>query len=715
MRNNYRKTPVIYQMEATECGAASLSMVFAYYGRYMPLEEMRVETGVSRDGCNAANIIRAARKYGLEGKGQRCEPERLRTISTPCIIHWNFNHFVVLEGFKGKTAYINDPAVGRRRVTWEELDDSFTGVVLTFTKTDAFTKTKKNNTLLRFIKSRIRGHYSVIFKLMYIGMLLVFPSLVLPVLSQVFVDDVLGRGYTDWVTKILLAMAACILLKVFLSYYRDLMLQKLKSKMSLLSGYSFLRHLLKLPIVFFDQRYPGDLVDRMDNNDDVNTFLAGELAETILNIGIALFYLVILLLYDWRLTAVGMLSVVACIATVIISRKKLADNNMKIQMTSGKLYGALCAGLNITDTIKASGVEHEYAVKILGYQAKVGNDEQKTSRFQKLIDIIPEIAGIITDILLLLTGGLLVINGELTTGMLVAFNSLFDSFADPVNALVGFSNQIQQLKSNMSRVEDISSYPMDEEENTREEAASQYRKLSGKVELRNISFGYSRLKPALVEHFDFSLLPGQSIAFVGPSGCGKSTVGKLVSGLYHPWAGEVLFDGRRRSNIAKEDLSASVQTVSQKITLFSGTVKDNLTMWNSSIPEEDMIRAAKDACIHDFIISQAGGYQYMLAENASNLSGGQRQRMEIARALTTNPTILILDEATSALDALVEKQILDNIRRRGCTCIIVAHRLSAFRDCDQILVMRQGKIIQRGNHNTLMQEDGLYRSMVRSL
>lgn len=715
MRNNYRKTPIIYQMEATECGAASLSMIFAYYGRYMPLEEMRVETGVSRDGCNAANIIRAARKYGLEGKGRRCEPEHLRKISTPCILHWNFNHFVVLEGFKGKHAYINDPAVGRRRIPWEELDECFTGVVLTFEKTPAFTKTKKKNTLLRFVRERIRGHLGVLFKLMYIGMLLVFPSLVLPVLSQVFIDDVLGRGYTDWVVKILLAMGACIVLKAALSYYRDLMLQKLKSKMSLLSGYGFLRHLLKLPMVFFDQRYPGDLVDRMDSNDEVNTFLAGELAETVLNIGIALFYLAILVLYDWRLTAIGLLSVSVCIATVVFSRKKLADSNMKIQMTSGKLYGALCAGLSITDTIKASGVEHEYATKILGYQAKVGNDSQKATRFQKLISTIPDVAGVITDILLLLAGSLLVINGELSTGMLVAFNTLFDSFSEPVNSLVHFVSEIQSLKSNMSRVEDISRYPADEEENTREDAAIHYRKLTGKVELRDVAFGYSRLKPALVEHFDFSLLPGQSIAFVGPSGCGKSTVGKLVSGLYRPWEGEVLFDGRRRGDIAREDLSTSVQTVSQKITLFSGTVRDNLTMWNSAIPEADMIRAAKDACIHDFIISQAGGYQYMLSENASNLSGGQRQRLEIARALTTNPTILILDEATSALDAMVEKTILDNIRRRGCTCIIVAHRLSAFRDCDQILVMKQGKIIQRGNHETLMHEDGLYRTMVRSL
>ena len=715
MRNNYRKTPIIYQMEATECGAASLSMIFAYYGRFMPLEEMRVETGVSRDGCNAANIVRAARKYGLEGKGQRCEPERLRSISTPCIIHWNFNHFVVLEGFKGKYCYINDPAVGRRRVSWEELDDCFTGVVLTFEKTDSFTRTKKKNTLFQFIRDRIQGHYGVIFKLIYIGLLLVFPGLILPVLSQVFIDDVLGRGYTDWVTKILLAMSACVVLKVGLSYYRDLMLQKLKSKMSLMSSYGFLRHLLKLPIVFFDQRYPGDLVDRMDNNDEVNSFLAGELAETVLNIGIALFYLAILLLYDWRLTLVGMLSVVACIATVFFSRRKLADSNMKIQMTSGKLYGALCAGLNITDTIKASGVEHEYATKILGYQAKVGNDEQKANRFQKLISVVPEITGAITDILILLTGGLLVINGELSTGMLVAFNSLFDSFAEPVNSLVNFVNKIQELKSNMNRVEDISRYPMDEIENARENATIRYSKLSGRVELKNVAFGYSRLKPALVENFDFSLSPGQSIAFVGPSGCGKSTVGKLVSGLYQPWNGDVLFDGKKRSEIAKEDLSSSVQTVSQKITLFSGTVKDNLTMWNDAISEAEMIRAAKDACIHDFIISQPGGYQYALAENASNLSGGQRQRLEIARALTTNPTILIMDEATSALDPLVEKSILDNIRRRGCTCIIVAHRLSAFRDCDQILVMRQGKIVQRGNHETLIREAGLYRDMVRSL
>lgn len=711
----YVKTPTIFQMEATECGAASLSMIFAYFGKFLPLEQMRIETGVSRDGCNAGNIMRAAKRFGLECRGFRREPEALKTIQLPCIIHWNFNHFVVFEGFKGKYAYINDPAVGRRKLTWEELDEAFTGVVLTFSKTEQFRKERKKNTALSFVAQRLKGQYGVLFKLIYIGLLLVFPGLVLPVLSQVFLDDVLVGGYTDWLTKLLVFMGLLVGLKVGLTYYRDLILQKFCSKLTLISGFEFLRHMLRLPISFFDQRYAGDLVERMDSNTEINQFLAGDLAETVLNLLVAVFYLVILLFYSPVMTLVGLANVAVCLAAVFLSNKAISGITMKLQISGGKLYGAVCAGLNITDTIKASGAESEYTARVLGYQAKQNNLEQQLSKFQQLAQAIPSAAGQITDALLLMLGGILVIRGQMTMGMLVAFNSLFDSFCEPVNELVGFIRSLQTLKANLSRVEDINRYRQDSDFEKKQDLVPMQRKLSGEIELEDISFGYSHLKPPLVEHFSFHLRSGQSIAFVGSSGCGKSTVAKTVSGLYRPWTGQILLDGVPMERIPQEVLHASISTVSQNITLFSGSVRDNLTLWNPAILEEDMIAAARDACIHDFIIQQPGGYDYLLTEGADNLSGGQRQRLEIARALATKPTILVMDEATSALDPLVEKQILDNIKRRGCTCVIVAHRLSAIRDCDQIVVMRQGKIIQRGTHNTLKAEEGFYRTFVQNI
>ncbi|MCR5090262.1 MAG: NHLP family bacteriocin export ABC transporter peptidase/permease/ATPase subunit [Oscillospiraceae bacterium] len=702
-------------MEATECGAASLSMIFEYFGKYIPLEQMRIETGVSRDGCNAANIMRCAKKYGMEVHGYRKEPDALRTIALPCIIHWNFNHFVVFEGFKGKYAYLNDPAVGRRKLTPEELDDGFTGVVLTFKPTDQFQKEKKKGTAWQSVKKRLSGQYGVLFKLIYVGLLLVFPGLILPVLSQIFMDDILVGGYKDWLTKLLVFMGALVVLRAGLSYYRSLVLQKLQSKLTLVSGYGFLRHMLRLPVNFFDQRYAGDLVDRIDSNTDVNTFLTGDLAETVLNIFVATFYLVVLIFYSPIMTVVGMVNVVICLAAVFISTKYISGITMKQQINAGKMNGAVCAGLSITDTIKASGAETEYIERILGHQANLANLEQELNKFQQIANAIPDAAGKITDALLLMVGGILVINGEMTLGMLLAFNSLFDSFAEPVGQLVGFIQKIQALKANLNRVEDIDNYAEDERYTHKTDRKEMHRKLSGEIELRDISFGYSALKPPLVESFNFHLKSGESIAFVGASGCGKSTLSKMVSGLYKPWTGEVLADGIPLSEIPTEVLNASISTVSQNIVLFSGTIRDNLTMWNPAVYEEDLVQAAKDACIYDFIMQQKDGFEYRLSEGATNISGGQRQRLEIARALATKPTILIMDEATSALDPIVEKQILDNIKQRGCTCVIVAHRLSAIRDCNQIIVMENGKIVQRGNHRTLKDEEGYYRTFVQNL
>lgn len=713
--DNYKRTPTVFQMEETECGAASLAMIFQYFGNFISLEQMRVETGVSRDGCKAGDIMRAAKRFGLQCKGFRKETESLRDIETPCIIHWNFNHFVVFEGFKREYAYLNDPAVGRRKLTAEELDEGFTGVVLTFQLTDAFQKEKKKNTAWKLIAARLKGQYGVLFKLFYVGLLMVFPGLVLPVLSQMFIDDILVAGYTDWITKILVFMASLIVMKAGLHFYRDLVLQKLRSKLILTSGMSFLRHMLRLPVGFFDQRSIGDLVHRMQNNTELCAFLAGDLAETILNILVAVFYLIVLYFYSPLMTFVGLINVAVLIAVAAFSKQFASNAAIKQQMSEGKLYGAVYTGLSITDTLKASGVENEYIDRILGFQVKDANLIQEQTRIQRILDAIPGAVGNVTDVLHLLIGGILVINGSLSMGMLSAFCTLFGSFIEPVNALITFVKNVHTLKASVNRVEDVQKYPQDACYDNQAYTRQTHRKLSGEITLQDVSFGYSALKPPLVEHFSFHLNSGESIAFIGPSGCGKSTISKVISGLYRPRDGQILLDGRPMEQIAKGCLAASIATVSQKITLFTGSIRDNLTMWNKAILEEDMIAAAKDACIHDFIMGCAGGYDYKLTENATNLSGGQRQRLEIARALAVKPSILIMDEATSALDPIVEKRIMDNIKRRGCTCIIVAHRLSTIRDCNQIVVMKDGKIIQRGNHRSLMAEAGYYKSFIQNL
>jgi len=710
----YAKTPTIYQMEATECGAASLSMIMGYYGRHMALEQLRIETGVSRDGCNAKNILRAARKFGLEAKGYRKSLEHLLECKPPCIIHWNFNHFVVWEGVKGKYAYINDPAMGRRKLTLEEIDDCFTGIVLMFEKTENFQKEKQKKNLLSFIKQRLKGQYSSLIALVAIGLCLVFPGLVIPVFSQVFVDDILLGGNTKWITVFLIIMACTVLFQAALTFYRGLLLEKLQNKMALVSAHEFLTHMFRLPMGFFDQRYSGDLAERVENNNNVSTFLAGDLAETVLNIMVAAFYLFLLLSYSPLLTLIGVCSVAINLLIVKFSSDAISNTTMKMQQDQGKMIGSVFAGLNITSTLKASGTENEYVGRIQGYYAKTILLEQKLGKQQQILNAIPAVANEISNVLVMMVGGILVINGEMTAGMLVAYSSLLGSFTQPVNQLVGFIQKIQTLKADMSRVEDIMKYEEDSKF-AEQEMVSMSEKLTGEIELKDISFGYSILEKPLVEGFNFHLPCGSSIAFVGASGCGKSTVSKIVSGLYMPWTGEILMDGVESKRIPKEILSSSVSTVSQNITLFSGTIRDNLTMWNKNILDEDMVKAAKDACIHEAITAKPGAYEFMLAEGGTNLSGGQRQRLEIARALVTNPSILIMDEATSALDPIVEKEIIDNIKRRGCTCVIVAHRLSAIRDCDEIIVMERGKIVQRGTHQELAAKEGHYQRLIQNI
>ncbi|MGN0413192.1 MAG: NHLP family bacteriocin export ABC transporter peptidase/permease/ATPase subunit [Lachnospiraceae bacterium] len=714
MKEMYKKTPTVYQMEATECGAASLSMILGYFGKFMPLEQLRIETGVSRDGCNAKNILRAARKFGLEAKGYRKGLEGLLEIKPPCIIHWNFNHFVVWEGMKGNYAYINDPAVGRRKLTIEDIDDCFTGVVLTFEKTPAFEKTKEKKNLIGFIRQRLHGQYSALVALLAIGLCLVFPGMLIPVFSQVFIDDILLGKNTDWMSAFLAIMGGTVIFRACLTYYRGMLLEKLQNKMALTSAHRFLSHMFRLPMNFFDQRYSGDLAQRVDNNNNVSTFLAGDLGETLLNIFVAVFYLILLTIYSPLLTLVGLISLTINLLAVRYNSMAMEHLTMKYQQDEGKMVGAIFAGLNISSTLKASGTESEFVGKIHGNYARTIELEQKIGKKQEILNAIPELSDKLTSVVILMLGGLLVIKGQMTAGMLTAYTSLLDSFTAPVNKLAEFVQKIQTLKADMRRVDDIMNYQEDDKFKD-EEKEELNRKLSGEVTLDNISFGYSILEKPLVEEFSFHLESGSSIAFVGASGCGKSTVSKIVSGLYLPWGGEVRLEGIPMEKISREILSCSVSTVSQEITLFSGSIRDNLTLWNKSIMDVDIIRAAKDACIHDVITRKPGAYDFQLTEGGGNLSGGQRQRLEIARALVTNPSILIMDEATSALDPIVEKQIIDNIKRRGCTCIIVAHRLSAIRDCDEILVMDKGKIVQRGTHDELAAVEGHYQRLIQNI
>ena len=715
MRERCVKTPTVYQMEATECGAASLAMIFGYFGRYMSSEKMRIETGVSRDGCNAGNLMRCAKKYGLECHGYRKETCSLIKTEPPCIIHWNFNHFVVFEGIKRGYAYINDPAQGRRRLSLDELDEAFTGIVLTFKPTDKFERQPENNTVFGFMKDRLSGRGGTVLKLLLIGLLLVIPGLAIPAATRFILDNMNTNADMRRLNTAIVFMVTFVMIKVFLNFYRGRVLICLQNKMILQSAYEFVSHLLRLPISFFEQRYAGDLADRVENNNNVNNFLSGELAESVLNLIISVFYLTLMILYSPILTLIVLCSAAVSVLTLKLGSQYLSDISMKTRQDNGKLTGALCSGLNIISTLKASGAENEYATRILGYFARNISAEQKMNRFQQVITVIPQVMSAVTSIIILAVGGVSVMNGNMTIGMLAAFSALADGFEKPVESLVGFVRRIHIIKADIARVEDVYKYKEDEKFGGSADTKAKMSKLSGETEVKNILFGYSVLDEPLIKDFSFKLKSGESIALIGMSGCGKSTVSKILSGLYRPWSGEVLFDGKSIDKIPKEVLAASVSCVSQEPRIFSGTIRENLTMWNSGILESDIIKAAKDACIHDIITQKDGAYDYKLSEGGMNLSGGQRQRLEIARALVTNPSVLILDEATSALDAIVEKKILDNIKKRGCTCLVVAHRLTAIRDCDSIIVMDKGRAVQKGSHRELAAQGGLYADIIKNV
>jgi len=713
------RVPTVLQMEAVECGAASLAMVLAYWGRYAPLEELRVACGVSRDGSKASNILKTARNFGMEAKGFRKEPAALKEMPLPAVIHWNFNHFLVLEGFHKGKVFLNDPASGPRVITEEEFDQSYTGIVLTFQPTPDFQKSGQKPKLLIALKNRLRGSESAVIYVFFTGLALVLPGLVIPVFARIFVDDILLAGKSNWLVPLLLGMGLTVLLRGVLSWLQQYHLLRLETKIALSSSGQFFWHVMRLPVEFFTQRYSGDISSRMQSNDRVAQLLSGEIAMAALNVIMIIFYFILMVSYNPLLSMVGLVAAVLNIAYLKYVSAKRIDQNRKLLQDRGKLIGTSMSGLQIIETLKATGSESDFFAKWAGYQAKTLNAEQELGVSTQFLSAIPTFLTSLTNVLVLVLGGLIIMNGDMTIGMLVAFQSLMTSFIEPVTKLVGLGGQLQEMEGDMSRLDDVLRYPVDEQvkESTPEEKTDIdfHCKLEGYIELSDISFGYSRLDPPLIEGFNISLKPGTRVALVGGSGSGKSTVAKIIAGLYLPWTGEIRFDGRPRNGFPRVVINNSLAVVDQDISIFEGTVRDNITLWDQTISEFDVVRAAKDACIHDDITARAGGYDHPVEEGGTNFSGGQRQRLEIARALVGSPSIMIMDEATSALDPLTEKIVDENIRRRGCTCVIVAHRLSTIRDCDEIIVLEKGKIAQRGTHEQLMHEGGYYASLINAV
>lgn len=714
-RSKRIKTPTVLQMEAAECGAASLAIVLAYYGKYVPLEELRVACGVSRDGSKASNILKAATTYKLQAKGFRKEPNSLKNMHGPMIVHWNFNHFIVLEGFKKGKAYLNDPASGPRTVSEEEFDQSFTGIVLTFEITEDFEKGGEKSSVVKALSKRLKGSRIGLSYVILVGLAMVIPGLVIPIFSKVFVDEILLGGKQTWLKALLWGMGMTALIKAILTFIQEHYLLKLETKIALSTSGKFLWHVLRLPVEFFSQRYSGDISSRMQSNDRVAQILSGQLAVTALNFVMIIFYFVLMLQYDVFLTLLAVAVATMNMLYLKFVSSKRTDQNRKLLQDRGKLLGTSMSGLQTIETLKATGSESDFFSKWAGYQAKTLNAEQEMGVSTQLLSGIPMLLSSLTDAVVLILGGYRILSGHMTVGMLVAFQGLMTSFMGPVNGLVSLGSTLQEMEGDMNRLDDVLKYPIDEQMHESVEMSGmevEDVKLQGYVKIENLTFGYSPLDSPLIEDFNLDLKPGYRVALVGGSGSGKSTIAKLISGIYKPWSGDILFDEQKRAQIPRRIINNSLSVVDQDICMFGASIRDNITLWDQSIPEIHVINAAKDAFIHEEITARIGGYEHHLTEGGANFSGGQRQRLEIARALVTNPSILVLDEATSALDTMTEKMIDQNIRRRGCTCVIVAHRLSTIRDCDEIIVLERGKIVQRGTHDELKNIDGHYKTLI---
>jgi len=702
---------MVMQMEAVECGAASLAMILAHYGKWLPLEQVRADCGVSRDGSSAKSIVMAARNYGLEAKGYRMSAGSLKD-KQPAIIHWNFNHFVVFRGFdlKGR-ACINDPASGPVKYSLEEFRKHFTGVCLTFRPTEKFEKSGQQTSILSYVRKNMKGSREAFWITFIFALMAAFVALITPLFTRIFLDEILSGNKSDWVPYFFTGLGVVGIYQFFMVMLRTRYSKRVAGSLALKGNQEYLRHLLRLPMSFFSMRNVGDLQQRMHLNQTITHTLVEVLAPQAINIVLLVLYVALMFSYSVSLTIIGIVAVVLNLAMVKYFSDRRINLTRSMEQSVGKYVSATISCIDNMETIKAAGAETGFFKYWSGLWAHKFNINNHVLKEQVWMSLLPVLVTGIVNVMVLILGAFLIIQGEMTVGMLMAFQGFMGAFLAPVNEIVNASQTIVEMRSQMERVEDVMKYPEDHRDMEGEVLQG---KLGGLLELKHVTFGYSPLQPPLIEDFNLRIEPGHSVAIVGTSGCGKSTLAKLISGLYKPWSGEILFDDRPIESISSEELTNSVAVIDQNVVLFDDTVAQNIRMWDPSIEDFTMMIACNDAQIRADIVSRPEGFGTKIIKGGQNFSGGQRQRMEIATALAKEPAILIMDEATSALDPKTEDEVMTRIRRMGPTQIIVAHRLSTIRDCDEIIVMDQGKILQRGRHEELMNEEGFYQELMKS-
>jgi NHLM bacteriocin system ABC transporter peptidase/ATP-binding protein len=704
-------------MEAVECGAASLAMILAYYGKWVPLEQVRAECGVSRDGASMSNIVKAARYYGLEAKGKAIAISGLRKMEQfPCIVYWEFCHFVVLKGFRGNHALINDPARGTVKVPMEKFEESYTGMVIVLSPGENFEMGGSKPNSFSFVKKRMKGMYGAVFIIMMLAAVSSVAQILYTSVGRGFMDHILTGENPGWLTGFAIVMFISAMIVSVLSILKEIELKRLEGRTAVVSSGRFMQHLLRLPMGFYSQRSVGDIQIRQRENETIMFTLMALLAPSLINILMMILYVIVMLSYSPLLTCVGvgLVLINGFVAKYISLKRK--DITRSMTQDCGKQFAIMVSSFDMIETIRSVGAEDGIFTRFAGTQALVNRARVKLLKISESLALIPQLLIQFANIAVLCIGVWMIIEGAFTSGSLLSFTGFLGLFMDPMNQIIRLGQTIQEMEVSMDRVEDVMKYPVDVPEDTfsTQEELSSLQKLPGRVELKNVTFGYSPLKDPLIRDFNLSLTPGKWVALVGASGSGKSTVAKLVSGLYQPWEGEISFDGVPLSGVPREQLKSSMAVVDQDIVTFEDSISDNVRLWDQSIEDFEIILACRDADIHDDITRRSEGYSGLVMSRGCNFSGGQLQRLEIARALAMDPTILVLDEATSALDAESEAKVMRSIRDRGITCIVVAHRLSTIRDCDEIIVMDHGKIAERGTHEELMNMNSVYADLIKN-